>query len=312
MSETRRTLDGQWSARRALQGTVRFRVEDDGERLVVTDVEGGLGLKSLNSFSIPVLQLPPAIRPPGFYATSAGDLDGAWRSSQSSLYVREVGENVVGWEEMHFGLGQQPTFARVILANRNDANSTQVAARYIDLPKGAGLQDIDGTVIVDDAFHIRRLGGDKWYRDVFNVNQLAAEIESRFQDKCVGYGYSIAHEGQIVKGGGGGCRLLASDGGPLPFTEDTQKDTQSTAKTITAVAALHVMEAHGLDVDDFIEPYLPHYWPKGPGVEFLTFGHLLSHRSGLSDIGDADEYDNLKQTIATGSPGQNWILPEYA
>ncbi|MFO0819370.1 MAG: hypothetical protein U1A77_15595 [Pirellulales bacterium] len=90
---------------RALQGTVRFRVEDDGERLVVTDVEGGLGLKSLNSFSIPVLQLPPAIRPPGFYATSAGDLDGAWRSSQSSLYVREVGENVVGWEEMHFGLG---------------------------------------------------------------------------------------------------------------------------------------------------------------------------------------------------------------
>ncbi len=50
----------------------------------------------------------------------------------------------------------------------------------------------------------------------------------------------------------------------------------------------------------------------GPGVEFLTFGHLLSHRSGLSDIGDADEYDNLKQTIATGSPGQNWILPEYA
>ncbi|MFO0819369.1 MAG: serine hydrolase domain-containing protein [Pirellulales bacterium] len=200
----------------------------------------------------------------------------------------------------------------MILANRNDANSTQVAARYIDLPKGAGLQDIDGTVIVDDAFHIRRLGGDKWYRDVFNVNQLAAEIESRFQDKCVGYGYSIAHEGQIVKGGGGGCRLLASDGGPLPFTEDTQKDTQSTAKTITAVAALHVMEAHGLDVDDFIEPYLPHYWPKGPGVEFLTFGHLLSHRSGLSDIGDADEYDNLKQTIATGSPDQNWILPEYA
>ncbi len=158
---------------------------------------------------------------------------------------------------------------------------------------------------------MRRLGGLVWVRDALDVEKFGEEIKKRFNGKCVGFGYAIAHEGEVVETGGGGDRLLAVDGGALPFNEDTQKDTQSTAKTITAVAVMHLLEAKGISVDDRIIDWLPKKWKKGAMTESLTFKNLLTHKSGLVGYGDPDEYESLKKTIETGPVNMNWAWPSY-
>lgn len=294
---------------RTEKGSITIRIENQGQRLVVQNASGNFGVSTLEPFAIPNHQLPRAHRPPGFYATSVNDLDGAWRTSGANLYIREVGGQIVGWQENDFSNGSKPALARLLIGSRSGSGNPVLS--YVDLPKGISSSSGNNNYTVEDRFHLRRLGGEKWYRDVLDVEKFEDEIVARFKDKCVGFGYAIAQEGNIVAADGWGSRRLPVDGLPLLFDGDTQKGTQSTTKTITAAAVMHLLNAKGKSVDDKIEPYLPSNWQRGPGVEFLTFKHLLTHRSGLTDVGDPDEYANLKQAIQVGPSNQNWISPAY-
>jgi CubicO group peptidase (beta-lactamase class C family) len=206
-------------------------------------------------------------------------------------------------------VGNQPTLAQVLIGARNANGHVQL--NRVALPKGQSQLTGQSTFVINDAYHLSQMGGAKFVKDSIDFDQFASQVESLFKPWCVGFGYAIAHEGEIVKSGGWGNRLLSMDGGPLPFNADTQKCTQSTTKTITASAVMHLLNAKGMSVDDNIINYLPKYWQKGPNTEALTFAHLLRHRSGLTDYGDPDEYQNLKKTIETGPSNMNWIVPQY-
>lgn len=294
---------------RTLRGNLNLSIQANGDRLVAGSKSGGIDLSTLESYPLSNVQLPTSLRRPGFYATTAGDLDGAWRSGNNSLYIREVDDRIIGWEEQHFSGGQKPGVARVLIGHR--AGSGNAVLDYVGLPKGHSTITGDAAFVVEDAFHIRQLGGSKWVRDVVDFDKFGDEVINRLKNKCTGFGFAIAHEGQIVESGGWGNRTLSGDGVPLLFTADTQKDTQSTAKTITAAAVLHLLHKKGKSIDEKINNYLPVIWQRGPNVQLLTFRHLLTHRSALTDVGDPDEYENLKQTIANGAPDMNWISPAF-
>ncbi|HMO15254.1 MAG TPA: serine hydrolase domain-containing protein [Pirellulaceae bacterium] len=306
-------IDGHYwdvpKGKRANRGSLQLEIQNSGNRLVVRQATGGFGISVLEPYAIQNHQLPRADRKPGFYTTKADDLDGAWRAGSSHLYIREVDGKVIGWLESQFTNGNKPTNAMVLIGSRTTA--TQVVFKQITVPKGVNKGSNQSTFIVNDAFHIRQLGGSTFVKDVLDFDKFGDEIFKAFKNGCVGFGYAIAHEGVIVKSGGWGNRLLSMDGGPLPFDANTQKCTQSTSKTITAAAVMHLLHSKGLSVDTKIVDYLPNYWEKGPMTEHLTFAHLLRHRSGLSDFGDPDEYANLRKTIKTGPSNMNWISPQF-
>ncbi len=294
---------------RTLRGQLQLQVQNNGDTLRVNHQTGGLDIVELNAYAIDNDQLPRADRAPGFSSTSVSDLDGAWRNGGVHLYLREVDGRIVGWMEKSFQRGQKPELARVAFGTRQ--NDGRVSFQLISLPKGHATGSVNETYLLDDAFHLRRLGGATLVRDSVDIARMAEEIDKRFKNRCVGFGYAIAQEGAVVKTGGGGRRFLPMDGFDMAFDADTQKDTQSTAKTITAVAVLHLLNAKGMDVDDRIVSWLPKTWKKGAGVESLTFKHLLTHKSGLVGNGDPDEYENLKKTIETGPVNMNWIVPAF-
>ncbi len=294
---------------RTEQGTVSIRIDNNGQNLVVQNATGSFGINRLTPYAIQNDQLPGAKRKPGFYATSTGDLDGAWRTSGGNLYIREVGGKIIAWQESEFASGSKPTVAKIGIGTRDGSGKPVMS--FVSLPKGQSITQGNATFVVDDAFHMRELGGSKWVREVLDVAKFEDEIVNLFANKCVGFGYAIAHEGTIVKSGGWGPRILPQDGVSLSFDGDTQKGTQSTTKTITAVAVMHLLSAKGISVNEKIFPYLPTGWARGPNTEQLTFAHLLNHKSGLVDYGDPDEYENLKHTIATGPINMNWIVPQF-
>jgi CubicO group peptidase (beta-lactamase class C family) len=49
-----------------------------------------------------------------------------------------------------------------------------------------------------------------------------------------------------------------------------------------------------------IAGYLPAYWKKGPGIDKVTFRHLLTHKSGFSTGGSGSGYGLMKSKVAAG------------
>jgi len=308
-------VEGSWwdipKGGRTGSGTLVISIEQAGRRLSVISQSGGFPVTSWEAIELDSINHPTA-REQGFGTTSQEDLDGLWRSQASSLYLRELGADVVGLLESDFAAGGSPMWARVFFGQRS-ADGSAFEGRFTDVPKGAGEASIFDRFQVLSANRLRRDGGDQFTRGggdllppqvmtLFNAELMGEEIEQRLAERAVGFGYAIAKGGSVVRTGGGGSRLLAVDGGPLPFDGNTQKGVQSTSKTITAAAAMHVLESAGLTVDNKMAPYLPSYWVRGSEVGKMTFRHLLDHTSGLRGAGnDSDEFENLRQSIANGA-----------
>ena len=83
----------------------------------------------------------------------------------------------------------------------------------------------------------------------------------------------------------------------------------SVSKLVTAMAMTRVLEYYNISPDTPIWPYLPKYWSRGPGIDQMTFRHLLTHRSGLVVPGapGACDYLFMKDRIAHGASG----MPGY-
>jgi len=81
--------------------------------------------------------------------------------------------------------------------------------------------------------------------------------------------------------------------------DDTVFLVASISKTVTATAAMQLVEDGLLDLDENVATYLPFTFrnPKQPGA-VITLRHLLAHTSGLSDIylGSAAPTSSLKAT----------------
>lgn len=80
------------------------------------------------------------------------------------------------------------------------------------------------------------------------------------------------------------------------FETHTKLRMASIAKSMTAMAAMQLVEKGQLDLDAPIQTYIPDY-PKHPKTQ-ITTRHLLSHTSGISGYADAKE-SNIQTEYAT-------------
>jgi len=151
---------------------------------------------------------------------------------------------------------------------------------------------------------------------------IGGEIHERLAGKTVGYAFVIAEDGQLAgQGQGGHARVPMVDGGGLPFTAHTDVNVFSVSKTLTAVAALQLMDKLGVQPDDPIADWLPPSWVPGLGfgAAGMTFFDLLTHRTGINQtIGKlADESDAFAALSPNTYAGvqaivEHGIYPEFA
>ncbi|MFN8348493.1 MAG: serine hydrolase domain-containing protein [Spirosomataceae bacterium] len=138
---------------------------------------------------------------------------------------------------------------------------------------------------------------------------MAQKLEDTLRTKDVGFAFTI-YEGTelIAKGSGGFQSRKADPEGKKNFTPDTKLHIASMTKTLTAMAFLKLAQQKGLHTTDRIAKYLPPAWAQGAGVNQITFGDLLTHRSGIVGLGSNCQngsfteniYSGLRQLIAKG------------
>lgn len=110
--------------------------------------------------------------------------------------------------------------------------------------------------------------------------KFADALEKRLNGQTVGYQFVVSYrDGQPIARAGGLSRRPPD--GVRKMTVDERYNIASVSKTITAVAALKLLDAKKISVDEPIHPYLPPSWSPGPNVKSITFRDLLTHRSGI-------------------------------
>jgi hypothetical protein len=124
------------------------------------------------------------------------------------------------------------------------------------------------------------------------VCRMAENIHSQLDGYSVGYSFFV---GQYPKYGSFGQARTSAEGTARDFTSKTKITVASVSKIVTAIAAIRILDKHGVSLDAKIGPYLPSDWTVSNYVKNITFAQLLSQRSGVMDYGNAsNEYDNLK------------------
>src|SRR5262249_38298779 len=139
--------------------------------------------------------------------------------------------------------------------------------------------------------------------------KLGKNIADLLEGKCVGFGIAIYHHLDLEWSTGWGSAVLNPQ---TKMTSKSRMGVMSMSKTITATAVVKQIAklsdaGQDISIDSPIAPFLPSQWVRGPNVNNLTFRHLMTHTSGLAPTTtadpDADVYENLQATIASGTPG---------
>ncbi len=129
----------------------------------------------------------------------------------------------------------------------------------------------------------------------------AQTLTDGLQDRDLGYGFVIYDKATMVASGAGGFKSrLVDREGQQPYTIDTKMHIASMSKTIAAMAFAQVAAQKGIRTTDRIAPYLPPSWAKGPNIDQITFRDLLTHRSGITGLGDNCQNGAYSENIYTG------------
>lgn len=120
------------------------------------------------------------------------------------------------------------------------------------------------------------------------ANQLLEDAIANNQYAGLTAGFSINGEAKWL-GSAGFCDEDRS----VPCQTETINRIASVTKTMTAVAALQLVEAGKLDLDAFIETYLPDY-PQ-PAAGTITVRMLLHHTSGIGGYESGKETETKVQ-----------------
>jgi CubicO group peptidase (beta-lactamase class C family) len=92
------------------------------------------------------------------------------------------------------------------------------------------------------------------------------------------------------------------DGG-VGWNPERRMHVASCSKLVTAIAMTKLLDERKLSFDTKIIDYLPAYWSKGPGVDQVTFGNLLTQRSGFhwKQNETPSDYAFMKSAVALGT-----------
>ncbi|BBX00175.1 serine hydrolase [Mycolicibacterium moriokaense] len=147
-----------------------------------------------------------------------------------------------------------------------------------------------------------------WHPRFDKVAAALADEITRGEE--VGAAIAIDIDGELVVDMWGGHADAAKT---LPWTRDTIVNVWSSTKTVTALAALMLID-RGL-----VEPEAPvaTYWPEfaANGKQHIEFRHLMSHTSGVSGwdqpvvVEDVFDWDKSTSALAAQSP---WWEPGTA
>jgi CubicO group peptidase (beta-lactamase class C family) len=138
---------------------------------------------------------------------------------------------------------------------------------------------------------------------------MADKLEDTLRGRDVGYAFSIFEGEQLIVEKSGGFKSKTNDPeGQKSFLPTTKMHVASMTKTLTAMAFLKVAAQKNLRTTDRIAPYLPPSWAKGSNIDLITFGDLLTHRSGIVGLGSncangsfsENIYGGLKRLVAKG------------
>ena len=110
-----------------------------------------------------------------------------------------------------------------------------------------------------------------------SLSRLASSIDTQLKGNVVGY-VALIGTSKVVSSG---LARTAADPPKLAMGPDVMVNVLSVGKMFTTIAVLKSLARHHLSIDSRIWPFLPPDWVKGPGVDTITFGELLTHRAGF-------------------------------
>lgn len=134
------------------------------------------------------------------------------------------------------------------------------------------------------------------YLDIAAFND---ELHQTLQNNVNGYAMKMRRDGETVG-------ILqwnwsrnpnVGDAPVQGWNTDRRMHVASVSKLMTAIALIHVLDANGVDTDEFIVDYLPNYWDPGANVGLITFEHLLNHASGLITGGSNADWPTMKTVV---------------
>lgn len=108
--------------------------------------------------------------------------------------------------------------------------------------------------------------------------------DSMMRDHVPGLSVAVVKDGKVVYARGFGARNLKAS---LQTTPDTLYGIGSCVKSFTALAVMQLQEQGKLNVNDPVRKYLPEFKIGKEGSP-ITIHHLMSHSSGIPDLGSAD------------------------
>jgi CubicO group peptidase (beta-lactamase class C family) len=114
-----------------------------------------------------------------------------------------------------------------------------------------------------------------------------------------GLSFGVIKNGRVLCAKGLGTKGLRSGG---DVTADTNFHMASISKTFVGVAIVQLALAGKIDLDKPVVDYLPEFKLDDPRYKQITIRHMLSHRSGMPDIDETDDY---------GIKGYAWDKPEH-
>jgi CubicO group peptidase (beta-lactamase class C family) len=114
-------------------------------------------------------------------------------------------------------------------------------------------------------------------RACISLSRLARSIDAQLKGNVVGY-VALVGRSQVVASG---LARTAADPPKLAMGPDVMVNVASVGKMFTTIAVLKSLARHHLSTASRIWPFLPPDWVKGPGVDTITFGELLTHRAGF-------------------------------
>lgn len=142
------------------------------------------------------------------------------------------------------------------------------------------------------------LGGDTI---AFDLALFEAKVRAAFDPKAVGHAYAIALGGVVSRTGHFGLARTAAD--PPQTDQSAAKPMHIAGATqpMTAILTLRLLADLGLNADEPIGPWLPSDWPRGAGVDQLSFAQVMTHRTGFGQKAgqvQGEDYAALQARIA--------------
>ena len=120
----------------------------------------------------------------------------------------------------------------------------------------------------------------------FNTDGFVAALSVALANNTAGYVMQLRQHGQPIGSAQVGWAKEPADGSES-WAQSVRMHIASCSKLVTAIAMTRTLAAHNLPPSTKIIDYLPAYWPKGPNIDKITFGALMTHKSGFRVAGSS-------------------------